>query len=74
MDEEQQNNKKNMSIETESVGIGKSQSGENERSIDRNKSKVEFGNEMQETFQLGSGADLGAGQKSGGSQERNNIV
>ena len=73
MEEEQQNNKKNQSIETESVGIGKSQSGDNDRSLGRNKSKVEFGNEMQETFQLGSGADLG-GRKSGGSQERNNIV
>ena len=50
MEEEQQNNKKNQSIETESVGIGKSQSGDNDRSIGRNKSKVEFGNEMQETF------------------------
>ena len=35
---------------------------------------MEFGNEMQETFQMGINADLGSARKSGASQERNNIV
>ena len=60
-------------METESAGVGKSASDNNDQSQERKKSKMEFGNEMQETFQLALG-DLGSARKSGGSLERNNIV